>query len=298
MTQIIVQIGMALASIHALGIVHRDVKTENIFLVPNPSGGFTAKLIDFGIAKVAGAAEAGRLTSPGTAILGTPAYMSPEQLENAGEVDGRADLWSLAVVAYVCLTGTLPFTQSSLATLILAIRRGTFVAVTHRRPDLPASLDDWFEKALSCDRRERFGTASEMADAFVRAARGPCLSAETGAQSHLELAHTRSRARRARPRSHDSHPGALAVLAIVAAMTGALVAAPRGVPEGGAASGARSTVSFAAERTREVLEVLPSFIQEAMPLQPAACEPGRPAAPRETSGPHPRQATHQEDSAK
>jgi serine/threonine protein kinase len=169
-TSLVTQMCAALTAIHRLGIVHRDVKPENIFLAKREGGGFLAKLLDFGIAKGAGAVECDELAKVGIAILGTPAYMSPEQLTNAGEVDLRADLWSLAVVVYSCLTGTMPFSGGSLATLATAVHQARYVAPTQLRPSLPAAIDGWFQKALSPDRQDRFSTATEMAEAFVRAA--------------------------------------------------------------------------------------------------------------------------------
>jgi serine/threonine-protein kinase len=174
--QIVVQICSALSEIHALGIVHRDVKPENIFLSrqrPERGGGgagFTAKLLDFGIAKGTGVTD--EPARPEGTVLGTPAYMSPEQIDDAATVDGRADLWSLAVVAYCCLTGSLPFQGDTLPVLSLAIHGAHFAPATSLQPALPAALDGWLLKALNCDLEARFASAGEMAAAFVRASRG------------------------------------------------------------------------------------------------------------------------------
>jgi serine/threonine-protein kinase len=194
--QIIVQVCSALSAIHALGIVHRDVKPENIFLSRSrqraglAGGGatFTAKLLDFGIAKETGAAD--EPARPEGTVLGTPAYMSPEQLDDATAVDGRTDLWSLAVVAYCCLTGTMPFPGDSLAILSLAIHAGHFVPATTLKPALPAALDAWLLKALSCDPNARFATAEEMAAAFVRASRPIDEESVASARPRLELVMT------------------------------------------------------------------------------------------------------------
>jgi serine/threonine-protein kinase len=284
-TQIVVQMCAALASIHELGIVHRDVKPENIFLVPNKAGGFTAKLIDFGIAKVGGTGASERPTKCGAAILGTPAYMSPEQLDDAGQVDGRADLWSLAVVAYACLTGTMPFEGDNLAALGPAIRRGKFVAVTRRRPDLPSGIDQWFGKALRVDRAVRFGTAKEMANDFVRAARrevvpvtpliqGNAQGKPAGPPPLLELVDVSPETPRAPPTTHSAAPprrarrsGAVGVLTAIAAVTGAAAAAPPGMTLGGSAGSAHRAVASAVHGTTHgVWSALPTFIQEAVAL--------------------------------
>jgi serine/threonine-protein kinase len=129
------------------------------------------KLLDFGIVKAQLPVEApDTLTRTGT-TLGTPAYMSPEQLLSSRDVDARADLWSLAVVVYRCLTGALPFEGETFGAMCLAIDRGEFVDASWFRPDLPLALDAWFHKALSRNPDERFASIHEMTDAFVTAVR-------------------------------------------------------------------------------------------------------------------------------
>jgi eukaryotic-like serine/threonine-protein kinase len=228
-TRLVVQMGAALTSIHELGIVHRDVKPENIFLVPGEAGEFTAKLLDFGIAKGAGRDESDARTTPGTSVLGTPAYMSPEQLENASEVDARADLWSLAVVVYCCLTGTMPFVGNSLAALGHAIRQGVFVPVTERVPELPPALDRWFAGAFAPDIDARFRTAEAMAAAFVEATgTQPTPARAKGAKPRLQLVMTPAPgpAPASPPLAapHRRWPGALCVLTAVAARAATTVA--------------------------------------------------------------------------
>jgi serine/threonine protein kinase len=172
---LVAQMGSVLSVAHGLGVVHRDIKPGNIILLPASCGEFTAKLLDFGIVKAHPVADSGGLTRTGT-TLGTPCYMSPEQLLSAREVDSRADLWSLAVVAYRCLTGDLPFAGETFGAMCLSIDRGVFVYPSELKPELPIALDGWFRKALSRNLDDRFGSASEMADAFSmirRSVEGP-----------------------------------------------------------------------------------------------------------------------------
>ncbi|HLK41145.1 MAG TPA: serine/threonine-protein kinase [Polyangiaceae bacterium] len=172
----------ALSAAHALGIVHRDIKPENIFLVGPPGGPFVAKLLDFGIAKTPGASDAKSVTCVG-AVLGTPSYMSPEQLVDPSSVDSRADLWSLAVVAYGCLTAELPFPGDTLGALCLSIQRGVFRDASALRPDLPRSLDAWFKTALAAKPEDRFASAAEFARTFAEAARAEVVVARPDADA-------------------------------------------------------------------------------------------------------------------
>jgi serine/threonine-protein kinase len=173
------QLAAVLTEAHALGIVHRDIKPENIVLVPGEGDEFTAKVLDFGIAKVDMGRRSAALTCAGT-TFGTPSYMSPEQLVGAKGVDGRADLWSAAVVAYCCLTGELPFVGDTFGAVCLAIHSGTVIDPSHLRPGLPVALDAWFRKAWTPVLEKRFATAREMANAFSVAAGGAAREASGG----------------------------------------------------------------------------------------------------------------------
>ncbi len=165
--KVVGHVGAALAETHALDVVHRDVKPENIFLATTNDGSFEAKLLDFGIAKV-GSIDGANVHPPG-AVLGTPSYMSPEQISNANDVDGRSDVWSLAVVAYASLTGRLPFPGDQFGSLCVSIQNGVFAPPSQLRSDLPRELDEWFRKALSVDRNARFDSATTAIAAFSRA---------------------------------------------------------------------------------------------------------------------------------
>jgi serine/threonine protein kinase len=152
--EIIRQAASALESAHAVGIIHRDVKPENIFLTQN-NGRLLIKLLDFGVAKVDElGADAIHLTGPGLSV-GTPLYMSPEQLLDARTVDARCDVWSLAVVAYACLTGRAPLEGSSFASVCVGLQECDFEPPSHWRPDLPAGLDEFFARALALRIDER-----------------------------------------------------------------------------------------------------------------------------------------------
>jgi serine/threonine protein kinase len=168
------QVAAALGAVHALGVVHRDVKPANIILARSSDGRarFRSYLIDFGIARTIGSSPDARAMHLRTTVgnIGTPSYMSPEQLVSDASIDARTDVWSLGVVIYWCLTGRLPFAAANHKDLCLAIFRGEFVRVTTLRPHLAAALDAWFDKALANDVDRRFGSVATMSRAFAEAA--------------------------------------------------------------------------------------------------------------------------------
>ncbi|MCA9579888.1 MAG: serine/threonine protein kinase, partial [Myxococcales bacterium] len=123
----------AVAHAHAVGIVHRDLKPANLFLACRPDGGNAIKILDFGISKTKKATPDEKVLT-GHAVLGSPVYMSPEQLRNAKEIDGRADLWSLGIVAYEMLTGTVPFDGDGVGEIFAAILEQDPVPPHERNP--------------------------------------------------------------------------------------------------------------------------------------------------------------------
>jgi len=150
----------ALAYAHQRGVVHRDVKPDNI-LLDAESG--RAVVTDFGIAR---AMEAGgRLTATGIAV-GTPAYMSPEQAVGEREVDGRSDIYSLGVLAYQMLTGRVPFTGGNSMALLLKHLTERPRPIGDLRPDVPRALSDAIDRALMKDREDRWPTAAAFGDAL------------------------------------------------------------------------------------------------------------------------------------
>jgi serine/threonine-protein kinase len=157
-----------LAAAHAQGVIHRDLKPDNVFLTRAPDGTFAVKVLDFGIAKVMDAAGGmGSRTRTGM-LLGTPAYMSPEQIKNARDVDARADLWSAGVMCYEMLTGRVAFpapTEFARLAAVLSTEPGPIERID---PSL-APLSPFVTRALSKDRDARFPTALEMARALVAA---------------------------------------------------------------------------------------------------------------------------------
>jgi len=161
----------AIGKVHARKIVHRDLKPDNIFLATDEDGATVPKVLDFGIAKVS---ATGSVTATATgAILGTPAYMAPEQARGVADVDARADVWSMGVMLFECLTGTLPFRATTPADMILAILTQAPLSLRTLAPEVPESLAAVVDRALDRDRDRRYPTMAELARAFEHAAREP-----------------------------------------------------------------------------------------------------------------------------
>jgi serine/threonine protein kinase len=166
------QVASALTAAHAKGVVHRDIKPANIFLARHGDGidaRQIVKLLDFGVAKLRGSA----LRTGDGLTVGSPEFMSPEQVEGGRGIDGRSDLFSLAAVLYTSLTGRMPFLGTDFLDTVYLILAGDFVPATELRPSLPPEVDDFFTIALATDPDERFTTPSALAAAFRAAIARP-----------------------------------------------------------------------------------------------------------------------------
>jgi serine/threonine protein kinase len=168
---LLVQMCHGLGHAHDLQIVHRDLKPENVMLVPDPAlpTGFRAVVMDFGLAKERRAGpDVVKLTATGI-VLGTPEFMSPEQIRGK-PLDGRSDIYALAVLAFELFTGQLPFTGKSAQETMIARLRGAPLQLRAVRADLPAKLEAVINKALAVDPAERYGSMAELAHAFEASA--------------------------------------------------------------------------------------------------------------------------------
>ena len=179
----------AIAHAHALGIIHRDLKPSNIFLARRSDGTSLVKVLDFGISKIMGEASgsAGSITETNT-VLGSPCYMSPEQLRDAKSVDQRADLWALGVVAYELLTGQLPFHGDTVVKLFLAIQESEPERVRKWRPDVSEELEAIILRCLRRAPDERFASVTELGSALAPFGSGIAVSAYESSKRILPIA--------------------------------------------------------------------------------------------------------------
>ncbi len=166
--EIVRQVGVALSRAHQLGIVHRDIKPENVFLVESGGGPFV-KVLDFGIASEVGAAT--------DDVVGTPHFMAPEQMAGAA-VGPTADVWSLGVVAYYCLSGRLPFAGRSLGSISASARHGA-APLGGFLSEPMSGFERWIAGALEPDPFFRYADAGTALDALARLLDGTPLELET-----------------------------------------------------------------------------------------------------------------------
>ncbi len=157
----------AIAEAHALGIVHRDLKPENLFVSRRRDGTAWIKVLDFGISKVIPGLEArqdgARVTTRES--MGSPTYMSPEQMRCTRDVDGRADIWSLGIILYELLTGRQPFTGRSIAEICIKVTQDPLPPMG--RANLPEGLAEVVEKCLAKEADDRYATVAELVRALA-----------------------------------------------------------------------------------------------------------------------------------
>ena len=157
----------ALAQVHAAGIVHRDLKPANLFLASLHDGAKIVKVLDFGISKNLSPMAAAYGMTKSRAILGSPEYMSPEQLRTPRGVDARTDIWSLGVILYELLSGKLPFTGTSMAEIFHRILETDPAPLRTLRPEVPAALEAVVARCLSRDPAARFASVQELASVLI-----------------------------------------------------------------------------------------------------------------------------------
>ncbi|XXX82442.1 protein kinase [Sorangium sp. So ce134] len=243
---IVTQVCKALRRAHEMGIIHRDLKPANLFLARQDDDELV-KVLDFGIAKAPGMLLAGKETKTGT-LVGSPYFMSPEQVRRSKTLDWRSDLWSVGVIAYRCLTGRLPFPGEEIGEVFVAICTEDAPLASSLAPELGPEVDGFFARALMREPERRFQSASELAEAFGAAAASP--GAGAGAVRPPALAEGASPALALHGGAMGASPGAMgASPGAMGASPGAMGASPGAMGASPGAMGASPGVMGASAGT-------------------------------------------------
>jgi len=164
-TSVMLQVCDGLSEAHEKGIVHRDLKPENLFCANEPDGSSVIKIVDFGVSKQLRGRHIRSQTNP-TESVGSPQYMSPEQISSPSEVDARTDIWSLGVVMFELLTGAVPFNGPGPAQVCASVLTDSVPAMSHYRSDVPPALEFIVLRCLGKNRDQRFADIAELAAAL------------------------------------------------------------------------------------------------------------------------------------
>jgi serine/threonine protein kinase len=156
----------AVAEAHALGLVHRDLKPANLFLTTRPDGSGLVKVLDFGISKATEGATRDQSLTATSAVMGSPMYMSPEQLRSSKNVDTRTDIWALGVILYELVAGRCPFEDETVTGLCARIAADPPTPLRQLRADVPPAFEAVVTRCLEKDMRNRPQTVAELAAAL------------------------------------------------------------------------------------------------------------------------------------
>ena len=160
--EFVLQACEALAEAHMLGIIHRDLKPSNLFCIQRADGQLSIKVLDFGISKVTGAAAEKQLTQTAD-LMGSPHYMSPEQMRSSKAVDARTDVWSLGVILYELVSGVMPFDGATAMEIAVKVATEQPASLRVVRADAPAALEQVVSRCLEKDRDARYRDIGELA---------------------------------------------------------------------------------------------------------------------------------------
>ncbi|UQA58500.1 serine/threonine-protein kinase [Polyangium aurulentum] len=265
----------ALAEAHAAGIVHRDLKPSNLVLTRRPDGSPHIKVIDFGISKHHGIdapSGAGAITST-QQVLGSPSYMSPEQITSPKSVDMRADIWAMGVLLHELLTGTLPFEGETVGALMAQIISESPARLRELRPDAPAGLEKALRRCMERDPAARHRDVAELANALAPfGTRWAKLSAKR-VESALRQS-TLPDTSRGPGRTRRRRVMGMVAVVLCAGIVGvvAWLGLGRATPPASAASVPSSAIAAS-----------PVVVEEPPKTAPAALPPASPAAPAPSS---------------
>ncbi|HMJ55358.1 MAG TPA: protein kinase [Polyangiaceae bacterium] len=168
--EVVMQACDAIGEAHRLGIVHRDLKPANLFCARRSDDRWTIKVLDFGISKLTSLAltTRGMETTKAGVMMGSPLYMSPEQMQSSRSVDARTDIWGIGILLYELLTGDVPFKGESIPEVCLNVANQPTPSIRRLRPDAPAGLETVIVKCLQKNRDKRFSNVGELALALAQ----------------------------------------------------------------------------------------------------------------------------------
>ncbi len=284
----------AVAEAHSLGIVHRDIKSANLFLTRRADGTPLVKVLDFGLSKAERSPSQATLTKDDH-VMGSPHFMSPEQMRSSREADARSDIWSIGVVLYTLLAGRVPFEGTFLTEVCAAVLSGTSPALATLRPEAPADLVAVVDRCLRLEPENRFQSVAELVAALAPFAAGgaPVVAASTptvgpsSTQTYTLAAPTRVTAPRV---AWWTVPRRIAAIVALASMAVGGVAALLTVPR---TSATRSADGIDPPLPAPPTGVLPPSASEPIAIvpttsgaqAPAPAPPLKaPAAPRRSTG--------------
>jgi serine/threonine-protein kinase len=284
----VLQASEAIAEAHSLHIVHRDLKPANLFCIRRPDGQLSIKVLDFGISKRTNSPQEVSMTRT-AAVIGSPVYMSPEQMKSSKTVDARTDIWALGVILFELVTGRLPFQGDTVTEVAIHIAMDPMPPMSSCRPETPPALEAVIARCLEKDAARRYQNVGELAADLVQfgSARanasfegilgtlrssgitdGPVLSARAPTRSAPEVPHGSTVASwQTTPggkRASRTIAGALAMVAVLGATVVGLLVSRRTPPP-------------PSPPTQATVAEAPT-----LPLAPAAPVLGSPAAPPAT----------------
>jgi eukaryotic-like serine/threonine-protein kinase len=165
--EFVLHAGEAIAEAHSLGIVHRDLKPSNLFVTQRADGALSIKVLDFGISKTVSLGRSGASMTRTAVMVGSPMYMSPQQIRSARDVDAQGDIWALGVILYELIAGVPPFDGENLAELVNRIISEAPPSIHNYRPEVSQALEQVILRCLARDLDQRFASIAELADALL-----------------------------------------------------------------------------------------------------------------------------------